>query len=114
MGARMDIADALPRCFRLPSWITVGDQRWALSTSALHMGPGGAVRLHLLLCGPYRRFRRARVVLDSHTLLAGGYDPSAAAAAVASWLPHSDADDVLEISAAELLPAEDFARPADH
>ena len=114
MGARMEIAEALPRCFPLPSWIAVGDQRWALSTSALHMGPGGVVRIHLLLSGPYRRFRRARVVLDSRTLLAGEYDPAAAAAAVTSWLPHSDAEDVLEIPGADLLPREDFARPADH
>ena len=97
MGLRMDIADALPRCFPLPRSIQVGNQSWAISTSAIHMGTGGVVRLTVLLSGPDRRFRRVRLVMHGETLLAGGYDANRAARAMGEWLPHSDAEEMLEI-----------------
>ena len=97
MGLRMDIAQALPRCFPLPRSIQVGNQLWSVSTSAIHMGPGGVVRLIVLLSGPHRRFRRARLVMHGETLMAGGYDAERAARAMGEWLPNSDAEEMLEI-----------------
>ena len=114
MGTRIQIAEALPVCFPLPRSIDIGSQQWTLSTSALSIGAGGIVRLSLLLSGPYRRFRRARIALDITTLLAGRYDAAAAVTAIEGWLPNSDADDVLEIPAAPSAPSAHFAGPVDH
>lgn len=97
MGLRMDIAEALPRCFPLPRSIQVGSQAWSISTSAIHMGTGGLVRLIVLLSGPHGRFRRVRFVMHGETLLAGGYDAGRATRVIGAWLPNSDAEEMLEM-----------------
>lgn len=122
VATRMDIAEALPRCFPLPDVIVLGSQKWRVTISALHLGtPGGqragdaagVARLTLLLSGPYERYRHARIVLDVRALLDGAYEAAAAARAIARWLPHSDAGEVFEVPMRPSAPAAHFAHPAN-
>ena len=100
------IAEALPECLPLPRTIQVGDQRWTLTVSAVLAAGGDRASVRLLLSGPYERHRRARLELSERALLAKEYDPQRALDALMAWLPHSDENDVLD------LTARDLARPA--
>jgi hypothetical protein len=108
----MTIADALPRCFPLPTPIRVGNQEWTFSRSAVVNEPGGAVLIALLLSGPYARFRHVRVRLQTGALLEGRYDSQRLVELVSAWLPHSDAQDVLLVTGDSLLPIAHFTQPA--
>ena len=109
----MTIAEALPACLPLPRTISIGDQRWTITVSAVITSSEECVSVRLLLSGPYERSRRARLDLDERTLLAKAYDPDRAVGAITAWLPHSDEDDVFELSGKDLAlsPPRPVAQP---
>jgi hypothetical protein len=112
MRTRLDLAEALPRCFPLPRSVVIGSQQWTVTVSALHVDATGQVQMSLLLSGPYARYRKAAIAVDAEGLLAGRYDPQAATQAIRRWLPNSDDRDVLRLDGVALLPAADLAQPA--
>ena len=106
------IAEALPDCLPLPRTISIGDQRWKITVSAVTASSEGRVSVRLLLSGPYDRTRRARLDLEERALLAKAYDPDRAVSAIIAWLPHSDEDDVLELAGRDLaLPSSRHEAP---
>lgn len=75
--------------------ILVGNQQWVANVTSITASDGRAL-VSINLSGPHERRRSVRVRLDASRLEADETVPSVLER-IATWLPHSDTGDVLEL-----------------